>query len=152
MFFSCMSLALLGVKYKGDKRDRYLHHGHPLAKLGLWLLFTALPFLFPNEVLDAYSEYQSSPSRMAAWTMLRTSCRKPCGFVGADADLLHAHAAMMAWGVAWPHARAHACCMHFSSACRSCWGAPWPPCVNGARPTARPMLHMRLHTLLQLLQ
>ena len=51
-----MALATLGVKTKGDKRDRYLHHGHPLVKLGLWLLFTALPFLFPNEVLNAYSE------------------------------------------------------------------------------------------------
>ncbi|KXZ45723.1 hypothetical protein GPECTOR_51g709 [Gonium pectorale] len=55
LFFSCMSLALVGVKTKGDKRDRYLHHGHPLLKLGVWLLFTALPFLFPNELLHAYS-------------------------------------------------------------------------------------------------
>lgn len=56
LFFGCMSLAMLGVKFKGDKRDRYLHHGHPLLKLGLWLLFTMLPFLFPNPVLDAYSK------------------------------------------------------------------------------------------------
>ncbi|GIL51871.1 hypothetical protein Vafri_7783 [Volvox africanus] len=55
LFFACMSLAMIGVKFKGDKRDRYLHHAHPLLKLGLWLLFTALPFLFPNEVLNAYS-------------------------------------------------------------------------------------------------
>ncbi|KAG2425224.1 hypothetical protein HYH02_015051 [Chlamydomonas schloesseri] len=55
LFFGCMSLALLGVKHRGDKRDAYLHHGHPLAKLGLWLLFTCLPFLFPNEVLNVYS-------------------------------------------------------------------------------------------------
>lgn len=51
-----MSVTMLGVKYKGDKRDRYLHHGHPLLKLGLWLLFTALPFLFPNSMINAYSE------------------------------------------------------------------------------------------------
>ena len=57
LFFGCMSLALLGVKQRGDKRDAYLHHGHPLAKLGLWLLFTCLPFLFPNEVLNVYSEW-----------------------------------------------------------------------------------------------
>ncbi|EFJ42217.1 hypothetical protein VOLCADRAFT_83749 [Volvox carteri f. nagariensis] len=55
LFFACMSLATIGVKFRGDKRDRYLHHAHPLLKLALWLLFTALPFLFPNGVLNAYS-------------------------------------------------------------------------------------------------
>ncbi|GFR42829.1 hypothetical protein Agub_g3786 [Astrephomene gubernaculifera] len=55
LFFACMSLAMVGVKYRGDKRDRYLHHGHPLLKLGMWLLFTMLPFFFPNDVLNIYS-------------------------------------------------------------------------------------------------
>jgi hypothetical protein len=49
-----MSLALVGVKYKSDKRDQILHHGNWLLKLAAWLVFTALPFLFPNNVVDAY--------------------------------------------------------------------------------------------------
>jgi hypothetical protein len=56
LFFALMSVSMIGVKFKGDNRDRYLHHGHPLLKLGLWLLFTLLPFLFPNEVLNVYSK------------------------------------------------------------------------------------------------
>jgi len=55
MFFTAMSIALVGVKYKSDKRDRYLHHGNYALKLGVWLLFTALPFLFPNGLVNAYS-------------------------------------------------------------------------------------------------
>ncbi|GLC42848.1 hypothetical protein PLESTB_001430300 [Pleodorina starrii] len=55
LFFACMSLSLVGVKFRGEPRDRHLHHAHPLLKAGLWLLFTLLPFLFPNEVLNAYS-------------------------------------------------------------------------------------------------
>ena len=52
-----MALALLGVKYKGDKRDQYLHHGGWLLKLGLWLAFSALPFLFPNSLVNAYGAH-----------------------------------------------------------------------------------------------
>eukprot|EP00208_Stichococcus_sp_RCC1054_P000766 CAMPEP_0206135158 /NCGR_PEP_ID=MMETSP1473-20131121/507_1 /ASSEMBLY_ACC=CAM_ASM_001109 /TAXON_ID=1461547 /ORGANISM="Stichococcus sp, Strain RCC1054" /LENGTH=443 /DNA_ID=CAMNT_0053526911 /DNA_START=290 /DNA_END=1621 /DNA_ORIENTATION=- len=54
LFFSFMALATLGVKYKSDKRDQYLHHGNWLVKLGLWLLFSALPFLFHNGVISLY--------------------------------------------------------------------------------------------------
>lgn len=56
LFFGGMSLALLGVKYKSDKRDKMLHHGHPMLKLGIWLLCNLLPFFFPSSVLDGYSE------------------------------------------------------------------------------------------------
>ncbi|MEW5314073.1 MAG: hypothetical protein WDW38_005597 [Sanguina aurantia] len=55
LFFATMSLSLIGVKYKSDKRDTYLHHGHWMLKLGAWLVFTALPFLLHNDVIDAYS-------------------------------------------------------------------------------------------------
>eukprot|EP00877_Chromochloris_zofingiensis_P007278 jgi/Chrzof1/2803/UNPLg00717.t1 len=54
LFFGCMSLALLGVKDKGDKRGKFLQHGNWMLKLGLWVLFTALPFFFPNSVVQAY--------------------------------------------------------------------------------------------------
>ncbi len=56
LFFGCMSLALLGVKYKGDKRGKYLHQGSWLLKLGAWLAFMALPFFFPNNIVQAYGE------------------------------------------------------------------------------------------------
>lgn len=54
LFFSFMALATLGVKYKSDKRDQYLHHGNWMVKLGLWLLFSLLPFFFPNGVISLY--------------------------------------------------------------------------------------------------
>eukprot|EP00882_Tetradesmus_deserticola_P026934 GHRQ01029755.1.p1 GENE.GHRQ01029755.1~~GHRQ01029755.1.p1 ORF type:complete len:452 (-),score=187.10 GHRQ01029755.1:218-1573(-) len=54
LFFGCMSLALLGVKYKGEKRGQLLQHGHWVIKLVVWVLFNALPFLFPNGVVQAY--------------------------------------------------------------------------------------------------
>lgn len=51
-----MSAVLVGVKYKSDKRDQYLHHGGWLVKLGLWLLFCAMPFFFPVGLINAYCE------------------------------------------------------------------------------------------------
>lgn len=54
LFFGCMSLALLGVRTKGDKRGIYLHQGNWAAKLAAWVLFSALPFLFPNGLVAAY--------------------------------------------------------------------------------------------------
>eukprot|EP00879_Flechtneria_rotunda_P003797 GHRR01004037.1.p1 GENE.GHRR01004037.1~~GHRR01004037.1.p1 ORF type:complete len:455 (+),score=144.85 GHRR01004037.1:317-1681(+) len=54
LFFGCMSLALAGVKYKGDKRGQVLQHGHWIIKLVVWVLFNALPFLFPNSLVEAY--------------------------------------------------------------------------------------------------
>jgi Serine incorporator (Serinc) len=57
LFFSFMALVLLGVKYKSDKRDQYLHHGNWMVKLGLWLLFSALPFFFPNGLINIYGAH-----------------------------------------------------------------------------------------------
>lgn len=54
LFFTTMAIALLGVRYKSDKRDQYLHHGNWLVKLGLWLAFCVLPFFFPNGLVAAY--------------------------------------------------------------------------------------------------
>ena len=54
MFFSLMSAVLIGVKYKSDKRDQYLHHGGWLVKLALWLAFCILPFFFPVGLVNAY--------------------------------------------------------------------------------------------------
>ena len=51
-----MSCVMIGVKYKSDSRDRHLHHGNWLLKLGMWLVFVAVPFLFPNNIVDAYGK------------------------------------------------------------------------------------------------
>ena len=55
MFFGALSLALLGVRTKGDKRGQVLHQGNWAAKLAAWTLFSALPFLFPNGLVAAYA-------------------------------------------------------------------------------------------------
>ena len=57
MFFGLMSAVLVGVKYKSDKRDQYLHHGGWLVKLALWLGFCILPFFFPVGLVNAYCKY-----------------------------------------------------------------------------------------------
>jgi hypothetical protein len=57
-----MSLALLGVRYKGDKRGQTLHRGNWAVKVLVWVLFSALPFLFPNGVVQAYGEQQPLPA------------------------------------------------------------------------------------------
>ena len=57
MFFGLMSAVLIGVKYKSDKRDQYLHHGGWLVKLALWLGFCILPFFFPVGLVNAYCEF-----------------------------------------------------------------------------------------------
>ena len=58
-----MALVLLGVKYKSDKRDQYLHHGNWMVKLGLWLLFSALPFFFPNGLINMYGAQTCNQAR-----------------------------------------------------------------------------------------
>eukprot|EP00891_Asterochloris_glomerata_P004139 jgi/Astpho2/4139/Aster-01281 len=55
LFFGLMSAVLVGVKYKSDKRDQFLHHGGWLVKLMLWLGFNALPFFFPVGLVNAYA-------------------------------------------------------------------------------------------------
>ena len=57
-FFGLMALTMLGVRYKNDKRDLYLQHGGWLVKIGLWLLFNALPFFLPVAVVNSYGEGQ----------------------------------------------------------------------------------------------
>lgn len=55
LFFCAMSMLMLGVKYTDDPRAKAFHHGHWLVKLALWLVFTAMPFLFPLPVITAYT-------------------------------------------------------------------------------------------------
>jgi hypothetical protein len=63
LFFGGMSLALLGVKYKGEKRGQLLQHGNWVIKLVVWILFNALPFLFPNGMVQAYGACSAAQHR-----------------------------------------------------------------------------------------
>ena len=56
MLFGLLSAAMVGVKYKSDKRDTFLHHGSWAIKLLLWALFITLPFFFPVGLINAYCE------------------------------------------------------------------------------------------------
>ncbi|CAL5225424.1 g8239 [Coccomyxa viridis] len=54
LFFGLMALAMVGVKYKSDKRDQYLQHGGWFVKVALWVLFNVLPFFFPVSFVNGY--------------------------------------------------------------------------------------------------
>ena len=57
MFFGLLSLVLIGVKFKSDKRDRFLQHGGWPVKVGLWLGFNVLAFLAPVGLVTSYCKY-----------------------------------------------------------------------------------------------
>ena len=54
LFFGLMALAMVGVRYKSDKRDQYLQHGGWFVKIALWLLFNVLAFFLPVGMVNAY--------------------------------------------------------------------------------------------------
>lgn len=54
LFFGLMALAMVGVRYKSDKRDQYLQHGGWFVKIALWLLFNVLTFFLPVGMINAY--------------------------------------------------------------------------------------------------
>lgn len=56
LFFGLLALTMLGVKYKGDKRDQYLQHGGWFVKMALWIVCNALPFFLPASVVNSYGE------------------------------------------------------------------------------------------------
>lgn len=49
VFFGLLSLILMGVKYKSDKRDEYIQHGSWAIKGAVWMLFLVLPFFIPGD-------------------------------------------------------------------------------------------------------
>lgn len=55
VLFGSLAVVMLDVRYKSDKRDAGLHHGHWLLKAGLWLACNVLPFFLPVGVVGAYS-------------------------------------------------------------------------------------------------
>ena len=83
LFFGLMALAMVGVKYKSDKRDQYLQHGGWFVKVALWVLFNVLPFFFPVSFVNGYG---------APFSLARKSCpsahsRQPCYYVDGSGAL-----------------------------------------------------------------
>lgn len=62
MYFGVLSLVMLGVRYKSDRRDQYLQHGSWLIKVGLWVLCNTVPFFLPVAVVNSYGA-RSGPGR-----------------------------------------------------------------------------------------
>lgn len=55
VLFGSLAVVMVDVRYKSDRRDAALHHGHWLLKAGLWLACNILPFFLPVGVVGAYS-------------------------------------------------------------------------------------------------
>lgn len=55
LFFAILAAVLYGVKEKGDKRDKYVHHGNWALKIAVWLVLSVVPFFLPAGMIDAYS-------------------------------------------------------------------------------------------------
>jgi hypothetical protein len=75
LFFGLMSLAMVGVKYKSDKRDQYLQHGGWFVKVALWVLFNILPFFFPVSFVNGYG---APPHHLAGGVSLRAADADHC--------------------------------------------------------------------------
>lgn len=77
-----MALTMLGVRYKNDKRDLYLQHGGWFVKVGLWLLFNALPFFLPVGLVNSYGNRITSlpfyPVQMPRPLMDQSSAGQAC--------------------------------------------------------------------------
>jgi len=75
LFFGLMALAMVGVKYKSDKRDQYLQHGGWFVKVALWVLFNVLPFFFPASFVNGYGAHLSI-SAISAFIILKYHMRR----------------------------------------------------------------------------
>jgi len=53
-FFGIMSLCLIGVKSRSDRRDKKLHHGSWVVKTLLFIVFLALPFFLPDGGIEGF--------------------------------------------------------------------------------------------------
>lgn len=67
-----MALAMVGVRFKSDKRDQYLQHGGWFVKVALWLLFTVVAFFLPVGLVNAYGAgpwraYSLAPAKTYTW-------------------------------------------------------------------------------------
>ena len=55
MFFSILSVMMIGVKTQKDPRDG-IHHGGWMMKVICWFILVILMFFVPNEVISFYGE------------------------------------------------------------------------------------------------
>ena len=75
LFFGLMALAMVGVRYKSDKRDQYLQHGGWFVKIALWMLFNVLAFFLPVGLVSAYGACGPCPSHLSQFS--RSSPGRP---------------------------------------------------------------------------
>ena len=75
LFFGLMALAMVGVRYKSDKRDQYLQHGGWFVKIALWLLFNVLAFFLPVGMVNAYGARTRPLCYVTAPHLLATCCQ-----------------------------------------------------------------------------
>eukprot|EP01026_Neomeris_dumetosa_P027760 TRINITY_DN2253_c0_g1_i3.p3 TRINITY_DN2253_c0_g1~~TRINITY_DN2253_c0_g1_i3.p3 ORF type:complete len:436 (+),score=55.29 TRINITY_DN2253_c0_g1_i3:323-1630(+) len=54
LFYIILSIVMIGVRYKNDRREQTIHHGGWLLKGIAWLGLNILPFFFPNGMIEAY--------------------------------------------------------------------------------------------------
>lgn len=95
-----MSAVLVGVKYKSDKRDQYLHHGGWLVKLTLWLVCCVLPFFFPVGLVNAYCEQGSNGAVPCNTAVTASGPALPCSLVMGPATGWMTVVPEPAWGFA----------------------------------------------------
>ncbi|XP_061992571.1 uncharacterized protein LOC133710506 [Rosa rugosa] len=55
LFFAILSLIMIGVKDRNDRRDGW-HHGGWIAKMIIWLLLVILMFFLPDIVITIYGD------------------------------------------------------------------------------------------------
>lgn len=56
IFFTTLSVLMMGVKNQRDPRDS-LHHGGWMVKIICWCLLVIFMFFLPNEIISFYGEY-----------------------------------------------------------------------------------------------
>ena len=74
LFFGLMALAMVGVRYKSDKRDQYLQHGGWFVKIALWLLFNVLAFFLPVGLVSAYGACGPCPIHLSQFSPSSPGC------------------------------------------------------------------------------
>lgn len=59
LFFTILSLMMVGVKNQRDPRDN-IHHGGWMMKIICWCILVILMFFLPNEIISFYGKPVSS--------------------------------------------------------------------------------------------
>lgn len=59
LFFSILSVMMIGVKNQKDPRDG-IHHGGWMMKIICWCILVILMFFLPNEIISFYGKFHLS--------------------------------------------------------------------------------------------